>query len=124
MRRCSPDSASGHDRGDVHDRPDDRSPGSRAGAAGDHASDLPRVGPDVLVGHDPGFVMGYLLTPVAGFLAGLGMLRSRVFSRVALFIPTIGVPLSILSGVILIVCYLLIGWRLAHMRGGPAVTEV
>jgi hypothetical protein len=71
------------------------------------------------------FTVAYLLASVAGIMVGIGMLRSRGFTRIAayaaiagnllglgLFIPTVGVPLAILSVVVLIAWYLLIGWRL------------
>ena len=74
------------------------------------------------------FVVGYLLASLAGVLVGVAMLRNRVFSRWAayavivgnllglgLFVPTIGVPLSIISVFILIAWYLLIGWRLLRL---------
>lgn len=86
------------------------------------------------MGQGSSFVMGYLLASAAGVLAGIAMLRNRVFSRVAawavivanvvglgLFIPVIGVPLSILSVVILIVWYLLIGWRLVRLPTGSTL---
>jgi hypothetical protein len=74
------------------------------------------------------FVMGYLLASLAGVLVGIAMLRNRVFSRWAayaviggnvlglgLFVPAIGVPLSIGSVFVLIAWYLLIGWRLLRL---------
>jgi hypothetical protein len=83
------------------------------------------------MGQGSSFVMGYLLASVAGVLAGIAMVRNRVFSRLAawavivanlvglgLFIPVVGVPLSILSVLILIVWYLLIGWRLVRLPTG------
>ena len=80
------------------------------------------------------FVMGYLLAAVAGTLVGIGMLRNRVFSGVAawaaivanvlglgLFLPGIGVLVSLGSVAILIVWYLLVGWRLVRLptSSGP-----
>jgi hypothetical protein len=75
------------------------------------------------------FVVGYLLASGAGILVGIGMLRTGIFPRVAawamiaanvlglgLFVPGIGILLSILSVVILIVWYLLIGWRLLRLE--------
>jgi hypothetical protein len=77
------------------------------------------------------FVMGYLLASLAGFLVGIGMLRNPVFPRVAawaaivanvlglgLFLPGIGILLSLGSVAILIVWYLLIGWRLMRLPAG------
>lgn len=82
------------------------------------------------------FVVGYLLASLAGVLAGVAMLRNRVFSRWAayaaiggnllglgLFIPTIGVPLSIISVFVLIAWYLLIGWRLVRLSTMPERTR-
>jgi hypothetical protein len=79
------------------------------------------------------FVMGYLLASLAGLLVGIAMLRNRVFSRVAawavivanvlghgLFLPGIGVLLSIISVVVLIAWYLLIGWRLLRLPAASA----
>lgn len=74
------------------------------------------------------FMMGYLLAAAAGILVGIGMLRNRVFSGVAawagivanflglgLFLPGIGVMVSLGSVAILIVWYLLVGWRLLRL---------
>lgn len=79
------------------------------------------------------FVVGYVLASLAGMLIGLAMLRSTVFPRIAawaaivanilgfgLFLPGIGVPLSIVSVFILIAWYALVGWRLLRL---PAVEE-
>jgi len=80
------------------------------------------------MGQGSAFVMGYLLAALAGVLVGLAMLRNQVFSRwaayaviagnllgLALFVPVVGVPLSIISVFILIAWYLLIGWRLLQL---------
>jgi hypothetical protein len=74
------------------------------------------------------FVAGYLLASVAGVLVGIAMLRSTAFPRLAgwaaitgnllgvgLFLPGMGVLLAIGSVVILIVWYLLIGWRMVRL---------
>jgi hypothetical protein len=74
------------------------------------------------------FLIGYFLASLAGVLAGVGMLRNWVFSRwaayaviggnvlgLALFVPTVGVPLAIGSVFVLIAWYLLIGWRLLRL---------
>jgi hypothetical protein len=74
------------------------------------------------------FTMGYLLAAAAGTLVGIGMLRNRVFSGVAawaaiaanilglgLFLPGIGVMVSLGSVAILIVWYLMVGWRLVRL---------
>ena len=79
------------------------------------------------------FLMGYLLASLAGVLVGIAMLRNRVFSRWAayaviggnvlglgLFVPAIGVALSIGSVFVLIAWYLLTGWRLLRL---PAETR-
>ena len=82
------------------------------------------------------FVVGYVLASVAGILAGIAMLRSSVFPRIAawagiaanalglaLFLPSIGVFLSIVSVVILIVWYAAIGWRLVRLAGLDEATD-
>ena len=79
------------------------------------------------------FVVGYLLASAAGVLVGIGMLRNRIFPRLAawavivanvlglaLFAPGIGVLLSIVSVVILIAWYLLVGWRLVRLPATAA----
>ena len=79
------------------------------------------------------FVVGYVLASLAGILVGVAMLRSSVFPRVAawsaiaanvlgfgLFLSGIGVLLSIVSVVILIAWYGIVGWRLLRM---PAFEE-
>lgn len=82
------------------------------------------------------FVVGYLLASLAGVLVGLAMLRNRVFPRLAawavivanllglaLFMPGIGVLLSIVSVVILIAWYLLVGRRLLRLDPGTLPEE-
>jgi hypothetical protein len=74
------------------------------------------------------FVVGYVLASVAGIMVGVAMLRSAVFPAVAgwvaivanllglaLFVPGIGVWLSIGSVLLLIVWYAVVGWRLVRM---------
>jgi hypothetical protein len=74
------------------------------------------------------FVVGYILASVAGLLVGVAMLRSTVFPRLAgwaaivanvlgfgLFLPGIGIALSIVSVFILIAWYAAIGWRFVRM---------
>jgi hypothetical protein len=86
------------------------------------------------MGQGTGFVFAYTLSSLAGVLAGFGMLRTHVFSRWAayaaiaanllgmgLFVPVVGVPLAIGSVFVLIVWYVLTGWRLLHL--GVAVDE-
>lgn len=76
------------------------------------------------------FVVGYSLASTAGILVGVAILRSRALPHLAgwaaivanvlgmgLFIPTIGIPLSIVSVAILIVWYALVGWRLVRLHG-------
>ena len=82
------------------------------------------------------FVFGYLLTAAAGTLVGFVMLRTRVFGRaaayaaiggnllsVALFVPRIGVGLSLVSVLILWAWYLLVGLRLVGLGRSPASDE-
>jgi hypothetical protein len=74
------------------------------------------------------FVMGYVLASVAGILVGVAMLRSATFPAIAgwvaivanllglaLFVPGIGVWLSIGSVLLLIVWYAVVGWRLLRL---------
>lgn len=74
------------------------------------------------------WTMGYVLGSVAGILVGVGMLRAVVFSRwaayaiiaaslmgLAIFIPVIGIPLSLGSVVVIIAWYALVGWRLLQL---------
>lgn len=76
------------------------------------------------------FVVGYVLASLAGILVGFAMLRSAAFPRIAawaaivanvlgfgLFLPGIGVLLSIVSVFILIAWYALIGWNLLRLPG-------
>ena len=76
------------------------------------------------------FVVGYVLASVAGILVGIAMLRTTVFPRMAawaaivanvlgfgLFLPGIGVLISILSVFILIAWYAIVGWRLVGLAG-------
>lgn len=74
------------------------------------------------------FVVGYALASIAGILAGIAMLGSPTFPRFAawaaivanalgfgLFLPGIGVVLSIISVLILVAWYAAIGWRLIRL---------
>lgn len=76
------------------------------------------------------FGVGYVLASMAGILVGIAMLRSRVFPRFAawaaiaanvlgfgLFLPGIGVLLSIVLVFILVAWYAAIGWRMVRLRG-------
>jgi hypothetical protein len=80
------------------------------------------------MGQGSSFVMGYLLAAVAGVLVGIGMLRSHAFARIAawavivanvlgfgLFLPGIGIAVSIFSVLILIAWYLVVGWQLLRL---------
>jgi hypothetical protein len=82
------------------------------------------------MGYGTSFVVGYLLASVAGILVGVAMLRTPVFHRWAayaaivanalgfgLFLPGIGILLSLVSVVILGVWYAAIGWRLIRLSG-------
>lgn len=81
------------------------------------------------MGNGTSFVVGYLLASVAGILVGFAMLRTPVFHRFAayavivanvlgfgLFLPGVGILLSLVSVVILCVWYAAVGWRLARLR--------
>jgi hypothetical protein len=81
------------------------------------------------MGMGTSFIMGYSLASIAGILAGIAMLRTPLFGRLAawaaivanalglaLFLPGIGVFLSLVSVLILVAWYLGIGWRLAHLQ--------
>lgn len=80
------------------------------------------------MGNGTSFVVGYLLASVAGILVGAAMLRTPIFHRAAayaviaanvlgfgLFLPGIGILLSLVSVVILGVWYAVIGWRLLRL---------
>ncbi len=88
-------------------------------------------------GQGTSFVFGYLLTSLAGVMVGVVMLRSHVFSRLAaygaiagnvlglaLFLPGIGIGLSVLSVVILWVWYLLVGLRLVRLARSRSIRTV
>jgi hypothetical protein len=79
------------------------------------------------------FVIGYVLASIAGILIGVAMLRSNAFPRFAgwaavaanvlgfgLFLPGVGVLLSILSVFILIAWYAAVGWRLLRLSATSA----
>lgn len=83
------------------------------------------------MGNGTSFVVGYVLASVAGILVGVAMLRAPVFHRSAayaaiianvlgfgLFLPGIGILLSLVSVVILCIWYAVIGWRLLRMPAG------
>jgi hypothetical protein len=78
-----------------------------------------------------GFHAAYLLGSFAGILIGIVMLRSGVFSRatgwlailangvgLGLYVPTVGVYISVFSVVFLEVWYLLVARRLVQIRPG------
>ncbi len=79
------------------------------------------------------FTVAYVLGSLAGVLVGVAMLRSRIFPAFAgwavlvanilgfgLFIPTIGVPLSIVSVLMLIAWYVAVGWTLLRLDPAAA----
>jgi hypothetical protein len=83
------------------------------------------------MGNGTSFVVGYVLASVAGILVGVAMLRAPVFHRSAayaaiianvlgfgLFLPGIGILLSLVSVVILCFWYAVIGWRLVRLPAG------
>lgn len=78
------------------------------------------------------FVVGYVLASIAGLLVGIAMLRTEVFPRIAgwavivanvlgfgLFVPGIGVFLSIVSVLILVAWYAVIGVVMVRLPGVP-----
>jgi len=80
------------------------------------------------MGMGTSFIMGYSLASIAGILAGIAMLRTPLFGRLAawaaivanvlglaLFLPGIGIFLSLVSVLILVAWYLGVGWRLARL---------
>lgn len=86
------------------------------------------------MGQGTSFVMGYVLASTAGILVGVAMLRTQAFGRVAayaaivanvlgfgLFLPGIGILLSLISVLILVVWFLLIGWHLFRHRATGAI---
>lgn len=77
------------------------------------------------MGYGTSFVMGYVLASIAGILVGVAMLRDAMFHRAAayaaivanalgfgLFLPGIGILLSLLSVLILVIWFAFIGWGL------------
>ena len=83
------------------------------------------------MGNGTSFVVGYVLASVAGILVGVAMLRAPVFHRSAayaaiianvlgfgLFLPAIGILLSLVSVVILCFWAAVIGWRLVRLPTG------
>jgi hypothetical protein len=88
------------------------------------------------MGNGTSFVMGYVLASIAGILIGIAMLRTMVFGRIAaaavilanvlgfgLFVPGIGILLSLISVLILVAWFLLIGWRLIRLPTGGEVQQ-
>ena len=106
-----------------------------AGTAADRAAYL-AAGQAMLsayMGQGSSFVVGYTLASVAGILVGIAMLRTATFPRIAgwavlvanvlgfgLFVPGIGVFLSIVSVLILVAWYAVIGWVLVRGVGTDA----
>jgi hypothetical protein len=83
------------------------------------------------------FQVSYVLASVAGIMIGAVMLRSEIFGRVAayalivgdviglgLYVPTIGVFLSVISVPVLWVWYVLIARRLIQLGSGVSKEEV
>jgi ABC-type nitrate/sulfonate/bicarbonate transport system permease component len=83
------------------------------------------------------FQVGYVLASVAGIIIGAVMLRSDIFSRVAayalivgdviglgLYVPVIGIFLSIISVPVLWIWYVLISRRLIQLGSGVLREEV
>lgn len=82
------------------------------------------------------FIAYYMLGSLAGMFAGIAMLRSTSFSRaaayaaimgngvgLALYVPVVGIFLSVLSGAILWIWYFLVArdlWRLGQAGPGSA----
>jgi hypothetical protein len=82
------------------------------------------------MGFGTSFVVGYVLASLAGVLVGLAMLRTPVFLRAAafaaivanvlgfgIFLPGIGILLSLISVVVLWIWFAVIGWRLVGLAG-------
>ena len=83
------------------------------------------------------FQVSYVLASVAGIIIGAVMLRSEIFSRLAayalilgdviglgLYIPTIGIVLSVISVPVLWVWYVLIARRLIQLGSSGSKEEV
>jgi hypothetical protein len=88
-------------------------------------------------GQGTSFVFGYVLSAVAGVIVGAVMLRGRMLGHVAayaaiagnllglaLFVPGIGVGLSLLSVVIVWVWYVLVGVRLVRLARSSTARSV
>jgi hypothetical protein len=86
-----------------------------------------------------GFVFGYVISSIGGLLAGVAMVRTagwRATGRVLLagtalglciFLPVVGIPLSLLSVLVLVAWYALVAVRLgraANAGKGPATESV
>ena len=85
------------------------------------------------------FVFGYVLSAVGGILLGAALVRAGAFGRAAgwllvvanvvglgIFLPGVGIAVSLVSVLLLWVWYLRIGWSLAQMvrRGEPRANAV
>jgi Domain of unknown function (DUF4386) len=83
------------------------------------------------------FQVSYVLASVAGIMIGAVMLRSKIFGRVAayaliledviglgLYVPTIGIFLSVISVPVLWIWYVLIARRLIQLGSGVSREEV
>ena len=85
------------------------------------------------------FVFGYVLSAVGGILLGAALVRAGAFGRAAgwllvvanvvglgIFLPGVGIAVSLVSVLLLWVWYLRIGWSFAQMvrRGEPRANAV
>jgi hypothetical protein len=85
------------------------------------------------------FVFGYVLSAVGGILLGAALVRTRTLGRAAgwlllvanviglgIFLPGVGIAVSLFSVLVLWVWYLRTGWSLAQMvrRRGPRLEAV
>ena len=83
------------------------------------------------------FQVSYVLSSVAGIITGAVMLRSDIFGRVAayalivgdviglgLYVPTIGIFLSVTSVPVLWIWYLLVGRKLIQLGSDVPEKEV
>ncbi len=80
-----------------------------------------------------GFVLGYLITSVGGLLTGVAMLRTAGWHAagrlllagtalgLCIFLPVVGIPLSMLSVLVLAVWYLVVAVRLGRLAAASRV---
>ena len=82
------------------------------------------------------FVFGYLLSATAGILIGAAMLRSGAFGRaagwigiagngigLAVFVPVVGIALSLVSVLILVIWWAIVGARLLGLARAMSVSR-